>query len=129
MKTLVAALAVLAIAAPVAMAELPPEIKASPTTVKPGSSVTFSLPANEFCAAGEKVWLLSNLFRNAVGVHSDPNPGIYRGSPGFSTTVAANGSFSIKVKIKPKAHLSRGFAPFWAICKGRRIQGVTLKTK
>jgi len=128
MKKLIAALAVLAIAAPVAMAERPPEVKVSPTTAQPGSTLTFSLPANEFCPAGEKIWLLSGLFRQAVGVRTDPT-GTYKGAVGFSTTAAANGSFSIKVKIKPKAHLTRGFASFWIICKERRLDGETLKTK
>ncbi len=122
-------MAVLAIAAPVALAERPPEIKVSPTTAKPGSTLTFSAPANEFCASGEKVWVVSGLFRNAVGVHVVPGPSIYKGAAGFSTTAAANGSWSLKVKIKPKAHLSNGYAPFWAICKGERLDGVTLKTK
>jgi hypothetical protein len=128
MKKLIVALAVLAIGAPVAMAERPPEVKVSPTTAKSGSTLTFSLPANEFCPAGEKIWLISGLFRQAVGAHTVPT-GTYKGDPGFSTTAAANGSFSIKVKIKPKAHLVRGFAEFWIICKERRLDGETLKTK
>ena len=127
MKMLVATLAIFALAVPVAMAERPPEVKHSPATVKPGSTVTFSLPANELCAAGEQAWLLSNLFRNAVGVRSDPT-GLYKGAPGFTATVAANGSFSVRVKIKPHAHLTRGFAPVWVLCKGKRINGEFVKT-
>src|SRR5580704_12743133 len=126
MKTLVVTLAIFVLAAPMAMAERPPELKHSPATVKPGSRVTFSLPANESCAAGEHAWLLSNLFRSAVGVRTDPS-GLYKGAPGFTVTIAANGGFSIQVKIKPHAHLTRGFAPVWVLCKGKRLNGEFVK--
>ncbi len=129
MKMLIIALAALAVAAPVALAEGRPEVKVSPTTAKPGSTLVFSLPANEFCPAGETIWLLSGLFHQAVGAKTDPT-GEYKGDVGFSTKAAANGSFSIKVKIKPKAKLQNGgYASFWIICKERRLDGVTLKTK
>ncbi len=128
MKMLIIALAALAVAAPVALAEGRQEVKVSPTTAKPGATLTFSLPANEFCPAGETIWLLSGLFHEAVGAKTDP-VGEYKGDVGFSTKAATNGSFSIKVKIKPRAKLANGYANFWIICKERRLDGVTLKTK
>jgi len=130
MKALIAALTALvfATAAPAAMAFERPEVKVSPTTAKPGSTLTFSLPANQFCPAGDKIWLLGAIFRDAVGARTDPT-GEYKGDVGFSTTAAADGSFSIKVKIKRNAHLTRGYSNFWIICNEKRLDGVTLKTQ
>jgi len=99
MKTLIVALAALAVAAPVALAEGRPEVKVSPTTAKPGSTLTFSLPANEFCPAGETIWLLSGLFHQAVGAKTDPT-GEYRGDVGFSTKAAANGRVAAVLEFR-----------------------------
>lgn len=128
MKRLMLAVVALAALAPAALAAGRPELTVSPTSVKPGSTFTISAPANEFCAPGETVWVLSNLFRGDTTVsHTYEGAGLYKGTHGVSTTATATGSFSVKLKLKAK--LPRGAVPVWALCKGTRIADGVVKIK
>lgn len=122
MKTLIAALAGLAIFAPGALAASN-FLKVSPSKVNPGKTVTVSGSVGNGCQTGHKgdaAIIFSNAFKGATKQN-------FAGVPSVSASLSTskNGAFSLKVKLSKK--VKTGSYQVGGRCGGGNFGAATLK--